>query len=70
FLKPPVSKNAAEACAYELNYRPQPNWNTYRAYLDFGHYLMGELSKIGKHLIPRDMIDVQSFIWVSAGGYE
>lgn len=69
-LKPNITKNAAEACAYELNYNPRPNWKTYQVLLGFGKYLWSELERHGEHLKPRDMIDIHSFIYVSAGGYE
>ena len=59
FMKPVVTQRAAELCAFELNYRPQPNWLTYNKLLIFAKYLKKELSD----LEPRDMIDVQSFIW-------
>jgi hypothetical protein len=59
FMKPLVTIRAAEICAFELNYSPQPNWLTYSKLLIFAKYLKEEL----KELKPRDMIDVQSFIW-------
>jgi len=59
FMKPLVTQRAAEICAFELNYSPQPNWLTYRKVLMFAQHLKDEL----KELAPRDMIDVQSFIW-------
>jgi hypothetical protein len=69
-LKPNITKNAAEACAYELNYNPRPNWKTYHVLLGFCEYLRGELARYGDSLKPRDMIDVHSFIYVAAGGYD
>ena len=63
FLKPSVTRAAAEICAFELNYQTELNWMTYRCLLDFAKYLYETLSE----LKPLDMIDVQSFIWVSAG---
>jgi hypothetical protein len=62
FLKPIVTQKAAEVCGFELNYRPDLNWLTYSTLLEFSHYLIKELSDLG----PRDMIDVQSFIWSTA----
>jgi hypothetical protein len=59
FMKPLVTIRAAEICAFELNYNPQPNWFTYRKLLMFAQHLKNEL----RDLEPRDMIDVQSFIW-------
>ena len=48
--------------AFEINYRPEINWRTYKSILDFSEYLKGELLD----LKPRDMIDVQSFMWCIA----
>jgi hypothetical protein len=59
FIKPTVTQHAAQLCGYEINYRPQLNWKTYRSVLDFSEYLRSELAD----LKPRDMIDVQSFMW-------
>ena len=59
FVKPTVTQNAAEISAFELNYRPQLNWLTYKSVLEFSEYLQSELAE----LKPRDMIDVQSFMW-------
>jgi len=69
-LKPNITKNAAEACAYELNYNTLPNWKTYYVLLGFAQYLKKELARYGDSLSPRDMIDVHSFIYASAGGYD
>lgn len=62
FLKPTVTQKAAEVCAFELNYRPELNWLTYQKLLEFSKYLFDELSS----LKPKDMIDIQSFIWCTA----
>lgn len=62
FLKPTVTQKAADICRFELDYRPEPNWFTYHRLREFSQYLLQELSE----LEPRDMIDVQSFIWSTA----
>ncbi len=62
FLKPEVTKEAAERRGFALNYKPLPNWLTYSCLLQFASILMTELQE----LKPRDMIDIQSFIWVTA----
>jgi len=62
FLKPEVTKEAAERRGFALNYKPFPNWLTYSCLLELGSILMTEL----RDLKPRDMIDIQSFIWVTA----
>jgi hypothetical protein len=59
FLKPEVTRKAADACGFELNYRPEPNWFTYSKLLALSQYLFESLAE----LKPRDMIDIQSFIW-------
>ena len=61
FLKPEVTKKAARRLAFSLNYQPRPNWLTYSCLLKFGQILMEDLAE----LKPRDMIDIQSFIWVT-----
>jgi len=69
FLKPEVTQAAADACGFELMYRPEINSRTYSKLLDFSQYLFNALTE----LRPRDMIDIQSFIWcvekVSRGEY-
>jgi len=62
FLKPEVTQKAAEVCGFELNYRSEPNWLTYSKLLEFSQHLFKSLVE----LKPRDMIDVQSFIWCTA----
>ena len=62
FIKPSVTQKVAEMSAFEINYRPELNWLTYKSVLDFAHYLRHALAD----LKPRDMIDVQSFIWCVA----
>lgn len=64
FIKPSITQHAAELCGFEINYDPQLNWPTYRSVLEFSSYLFNELSE----LKPRDMIDVQSFMWCIAPG--
>lgn len=64
FMKPTVTQSAAEVSAFEINYRPKLNWLTYKSVLAFSDYLKSELSE----LKPRDMIDVQSFMWCIAPG--
>ncbi len=59
FLKPTVTLAAADRCGFDIAYRPEVNWTTYRRTLDFAQDLQKRLSA----LEPADMIDVQSFIW-------
>ena|SRR6476620_1879450 len=60
FLKPTVTKRAAETYGYDFRYQSKPNWETYSSLLDFAETLRRDL----RDLRPRDMIDIQSFIWV------
>ena len=62
FVKPTVTQFAAEICKFEINYKPQLNWFTYKSVLEFSNHLYTELAE----LKPRDMIDVQSFMWCIA----
>ena len=59
FVKPTVMQYSSELCGFEINYKPQLNWLTYKSVLDFSNYLFSELSDLN----PRDMIDIQSFMW-------
>ena len=68
FMKPSVTQYAADAFAFELNYRSEINWQSYETLLKFYNYVGKELAELDEHLRPRDMIDVQSFIWCSVPG--
>lgn len=60
FLKPRVTKLAAEKYAFTFDYHSRPDWETYRKVLDFAAQVKHDL----KDLKPKDYIDLQSFIWV------
>jgi hypothetical protein len=60
FLKPTVTRAALDACGLELTYRSRPSWETYGELLDAVKSVRRELAD----LKPRDMIDLQSFLWV------
>jgi hypothetical protein len=60
FLKPTVTRIAAEAYGYDFQYRSRPTWETYATLLDFAATVRRDL----RDLRPRDMIDIQSFLWV------
>ena len=66
FIKPEVTKEAAALLGFELRYETMPNWRTYRAALD----MMGIYADLLVDLQPRDMIDLQSFIWTISTAYE
>jgi hypothetical protein len=61
FIKPTITKNAADICNFDIHYRSELNWQTYETVLRFSSFLKDELEKAD--LKPRDMIDVQSFMW-------
>ena len=60
FLKPMVTRGAASEYGFDFQYRSQPNWETYASLLDFAETVRKDV----QDLEPRDMIDIQSFIWV------
>ena len=64
FVKPTITQYSSELCGYEVNYKPQLNWLTYKSVLRFSEYIKSEIAE----LKPRDMIDVQSFMWCIAPG--
>jgi hypothetical protein len=60
FLKPNVTRAAAKAYGFDFAYASRPNWATYQSLLAFAERVRREQ----RELRPRDMIDLQSFIWV------
>ena len=60
FLKPNVTRRAAEAYGYEFLYHSKPSWDVYSSLLGFAR----TIKRDAKQLHPKDMIDLQSFIWV------
>lgn len=58
-IKPSNLANAAEVARFEINYRPELNWLTYSTVIKFYEYVREQIAD----LHPRDMIDVQNFIW-------
>jgi hypothetical protein len=60
FMKPTVTRAAALAYGYDLFYRSRPSWEIYASLLDFATTVRRDL----RDLRPRDMIDIQSFLWV------
>ena len=60
FVKPLTTKRAAEAYAFDLRYESTPSWATYASVLEMAHTMREDLAD----LRPRDLIDIQSFIWV------
>ncbi len=60
FLKPNTTRNAAREYGFEFHYKSQPSWETYKNLLEFAEMIRRDQSD----LRPRDLIDLQSFIWV------
>jgi hypothetical protein len=60
FIKPNVMRRAADTLGLQFDYVSRPNWETYAEALKLAQGLKRELSDLG----PRDMIDIQSFLWV------
>jgi hypothetical protein len=60
FLKPNVTREAARQFGFPFHYESRPGWRTYASLLAFASAVRAELID----LRPRDMIDLQSFIWV------
>lgn len=60
FLKPKVTQAAARAYGFDFQYQSKLSWETYASLLEFAETIRRDLAD----LKPRDMIDVQSFVWV------
>ena len=60
FLKPTVTREAARRYGVELPYASRPSWPLYNDLLAFVRQVRSDISD----LRPRDMIDMQSFLWV------
>ena len=60
FLKPTVTRRAAAEYGCDFAYQSRPNWRTYSSLLDFAQQVRADTDD----LKPRDMIDIQSVMWV------
>lgn len=60
FVKPNTTRAAAHAYGFDLRYSSKPSWDTYASLLAFAETVRRDL----RDLRPRDMIDIQSFMWV------
>jgi hypothetical protein len=60
FLKPNVTRVAAAQYGLDFQYQSRPAWPTYASLLAFAE----QVRRDQRDLHPRDMIDLQSFIWV------
>ena len=66
FVKPSITKNAAERLGFDIRYDAHPNWQTYEAVLRMSDIYRDKLASWK----PRDFIDVQSFFWVTGDLYD
>jgi hypothetical protein len=60
YLKPTVTRAAAVKYGFGFDYSSKVNWHTYKNLIDFAEVVREDTKKWK----PRDMIDLQSFIWV------
>jgi hypothetical protein len=60
FFKPTVTREAARRYGVKLPYAARPSWPLYKDLLSFVRKVRGDISDMR----PRDMIDMQSFLWV------
>jgi len=60
FLKPNTTNEAARQLGLNFEYKSRPNWATYKSYLEMAEVTRKKI----RDLRPRDMIDIQSFLWV------
>jgi hypothetical protein len=60
FYKPRVTQAAAKRYGFDLQYASRPHWDAYARLLAFA----SQVRRDTKHLGPRDLIDIQSFIWI------
>ena len=60
FFKPTVTREALRRCGIPFSYASRPSWPVYKALLDAVRKVRREIAGMR----PRDMIDMQSFLWV------
>lgn len=60
FLKPTVTRRAFEAYGVPFHYQSRPNGESYVELLNLARKVKRDLADLN----PRDMIDIQSFLWV------
>jgi hypothetical protein len=60
YLKPTVTRRAFDALGLDFEYRSRPNWKVYSSLLTLARSVKRDVSDLG----ARDMIDIQSFLWV------
>ncbi len=60
FLKPKAMRAAARLSGRTFTYQSRPSWERYKSFLLFVRAVRRDI----QDLRPRDMIDLQSFLWV------
>ena len=65
FVKPYAVQQVARALGYDIDYHAQPSAATYRRIFGLHELVKVEMGKHG--LEPRDLIDVQTFLWYGCG---
>ena len=60
FFKPTVTREAARRYGVDLPYAPRPSAELYASLLKFVHQVKRDI----RDLRPRDMIDMQSYLWI------
>jgi hypothetical protein len=60
FMKPNATRKAAREYGFDFRYKPTPRRDTYKSLLEFAETVRRDV----KDLHPKDMIDIQSFLWV------
>lgn len=64
FVKPAGLKQALEITRYPLQYDSTPTAGLYRKIIEFSRWIEVHLrNQQNPDLVPKDMIDIQSFIW-------
>lgn len=63
FFKPKATRKAAHDYGYALEYHARPNWVSYQDLLTFAAVVRRDLDR-KPGFKARDMIDLQSFMWV------
>lgn len=55
-----MTREALRRCGIEFDYSSRPSWPVYKALLNAVRTVRSEIAAMR----PRDMIDMQSFLWV------
>lgn len=66
FFKPRAMRKAAHVYGYALTYHALPSWSQYQDLLTFAAVVRRDLDR-KSGFKARDMIDLQSFMWVQGG---